>query len=135
ASPVNAGPRHGPPLATAAGMTGLVQDLRHAMRQLARTPGFVAVVVLTLALGIGANTSIFSIIRGVLLRPLPYPQPDRLIRIFDRWKIFPRGSVSVPELADFRAQLTQIEQISAYKGGSVSLTGNGPPEQVEIGRG
>jgi len=116
-------------------MSGLLRDVRHALRVLARAPGLVTVVALTLAIGIGANTAIFSVVRGVLLRPLPYPQSDRLVRVFDHWNLFPRGSVSVPELFDYRAQLTQLEQVSAYINASGNLTGDGAPERVAMGRG
>src|SRR5262245_37508207 len=115
-------------------MSGFLQDVRHALRLLARAPGFVAVVVATVAIGIGANTAIFSVVRGVLLRPLPYPQSDRLLRIFNHWKILPKASVSVPELFDYRAQLTQIEGVSAYNWASGNLSGDGPPERVAMGR-
>jgi len=106
-------------------MAGFLQDLRHTLRMLARAPGFVAVVVLTLAVGIGANTAIFSVVRGVLLRPLPFPDSDRIVRIYDHWNNTPQGAVSVPELVDYRAQLQQIQQISAYDQSTGNLTGVG----------
>ena len=116
-------------------MSGLVSDLRHTLRMLARAPGFVAVVVLTLAIGIGANTAIFSVVRGVLLRPLPYPESNRIVRVFDHWNQFPRGSVSVPELFDYRAQLEHVREISAYVYQGGNLTGDGQPERITMGRG
>jgi hypothetical protein len=67
-------------------MDELVQDLKYGARQLTRRPGFAAVLVLTLALGIGANTAVFSVVHGVLLRPLPFPEPDRLVVV---WTQFP----------------------------------------------
>src|SRR5262245_19958460 len=82
----------------------MLTDLRHALRVLARSPGFTLVIVVTLAVGIGANTAIFSVVRGVLLRPLPYRDPDRLVRIYDHWNQFPAAAVSVPEVVDYTAQ-------------------------------
>jgi hypothetical protein len=118
-------------------MAGLLQDLRHTLRMRARPPGFVAVVVLTLAIGIGANTAIFSVVRGVLLRPLPFADSSRIVRIYDHWNHnhLPRGPVSVPELVDYRAQLQQIQQISAYVESGGNLTGGGTPDRISIGMG
>ena len=116
-------------------MSGFLQDLRHTMRMLLRAPGFVAVVVLTLAIGIGANTAIFSVVRSVLLRPLPYPESGRIVRLFDHWNQFPRGSVSVPEMFDYRAQVEHVQQISAYVFAGGNLTGDGTPERVMLGKG
>src|SRR5215831_296690 len=121
-------------LATPA-MAGFLQDLRHTLRMLARAPVFVAVVVLTLAIGIGANTAIFSVVRGVLLRPLPFPGSDRIVRIYDHWNHVPAGAVSVLELVDYRAQLNQIQQISGYDYSGGNLTGGGTPERITMGEG
>src|SRR5215472_11669472 len=104
-------------------MSGLLQDVRLALRLLARAPGFVAVIVLTLAVGIGANTAIFSVVRGVLLRPLPYAQPDRLVRIYDHWKQSGNASVSPIEVFDYRAQVERVREISAWVHASGNLTG------------
>jgi putative ABC transport system permease protein len=116
-------------------MSGFLQDLRHTMRMLLRAPGFVAVVVLTLAIGIGANTAIFSVVRSVLLRPLPFPESGRIVRIFDHWNQSPRGSVSVPEILDFRVQVDQLQQISAYIYSGGNVTGDGTPERITMGQG
>src|SRR5215468_1800500 len=95
-------------------MTSLAQDVKYAARTLARSPGFVAVVIITLGVGIGATTAIFSVVRGVLLRPLPFREPDRLVRIFDDWHQFHHASVSVPEVVDYRAQSETLEGLAAY---------------------
>src|SRR5689334_4370851 len=82
----------------------LIQDLRYALRTLGRTPGFTAIIVLTLALAIGANTAIFSVIEGVLLRPLPYPQAERIVRIFLNGESFAKFPLNPWDLRDMRSR-------------------------------
>lgn len=95
-------------------MNAIQQDIRYASRQLAKNPGFTAVAVLTLALGIGANTAIFSAVHAVLLRPLPYDEPDRLVRL---WETTPEGVqtnvVSSGNYLDWRERATVFEEIGA----------------------
>jgi putative ABC transport system permease protein len=114
-------------------MGTLLQDLRYGIRMLARNPGFTAVAVITLALGIGANTAIFSVVNAVLLRPLPYKNPDQLVNV---WQTFyPRHSwTAVPpaNFLDWREQNGVFEDmaaVAAYPG--VNLTGNGEPKRLE----
>jgi predicted permease len=103
----------------------LTQDLHYAARALRRSPGFTAIAVLTLALGIGANTAIFSVVNGVLLRPLPYPEPDRLVRIYTafRGSGTARYSMSQPEFMDYKSLTHVFENAAAYTGASLTLTG------------
>lgn len=90
-------------------------DLRYAFRTLAKSPGFTAVAVLTLALGIGANTAIFSVVYGVLLRPLPFPQQERLV-FLDEWsEQLPSMSVSYPNYVDFRARQQSFSALGAAR--------------------
>jgi putative ABC transport system permease protein len=117
-------------------MDTLMQDVRYAVRQLVRSPGFTAVAVLTLALGLGANTAIFSVVDGVLLRPLPYPEPDRLAMV---WVSNPAEGIdkdiaSFPLFADWRQQAKSFEQIVAHTGSGFTLTGRGAPEQLRGAR-
>ena len=111
----------------------LVQDLRYAFRMLHKSPGFTAVAVLTLALGIGANTAIFSIVNTVLLRPLPYPNSDRLVRIFFNEPGVGLRDVrfSKPELNDLLTRAGVFEDVSPIYEGSENLTGGKQPERVE----
>src|SRR5262245_23851161 len=94
----------------------LVQDLRFCLRMLLKNPGFRWIAVLTLALGIGANTAIFSVVDAVLLRPLPYPESERLIRLWESnpGRGWPEFSASAPNFADWRKQQTVFEQLAAY---------------------
>src|SRR5436853_328661 len=109
-----------------------MNDLRFALRQLLKNPGFTAVAVLTLALGIGANTAIFSVISGVLVRPLPFKEPGQLVRLYEsRPKVsLLQGTISPPTFQDWRQQNTVFEGMSAFHGGSLNLTGGGEPERL-----
>lgn len=108
----------------------LLQDIRYAFRMLRKNPGFTSVVVLTLALGIGANATIFSVIDAVLLRPLPYPQPEQLVRVLESnpGKGWPMFSVSPPNFLDWRAQTQTLGKIAAYQTGRYTYTGGDMPE-------
>src|SRR3982075_2586448 len=112
----------------------LWQDLRFAARMLRKSPGFTTIAVLTLALGIGANTAIFSYIDAWFIKPLPYPQPDRLV-IFetqDKKHGWTSGGVtSAADFFDFQKQNTPFEQTVAWGGASLNLTGDGLPELVD----
>ena len=111
-------------------MPTLVADLRHAVRNLARTPGFTLVAILTLALGIGANAAIFSIVNGVVLRPLAYPQPDRLVFISSQFPAlgFDQFWVSGPEYLEFAERQKSFEHVGAYTTGQSNLTAPDPTE-------
>ena len=114
-------------------MTGLLSDVRYAVRLLAKTPGFTAIAVLTLGLGIGANTAIFSVIDAVLLRPLPYPEPTRLVAV---WEAGLAGSgaadsVAPPNFIDWREQSTVFDGLTALATRSVNLSGRGDPERLD----
>ena len=103
----------------------LLQDLRYAVRTLLRNPGFTVVAVLTLALGIGANTAILSVVNGVLLRPLPYPSPDRMVRVYTafRGSGTTRYAMSQPEFMDYKSLTHVFENAAAYTGATLTLTG------------
>lgn len=102
----------------------LAQDVRYGLRTLARNPGFTAVAVLTLALGIGANTAIFSVVDGVLLRPVPFDRADRLMLVWetDRNSGTQREPASVPDFLDFAERSTRFEQLAALQGVEVNVT-------------
>lgn len=110
----------------------IIKDTRYAARQLLRRPGFAAILVLTLALGIGATTAVFSVVDAVLLRPLPYAAPDRLVSVQNRWEGETRGMVSPDEFFDYREEVGAFEAIGAYGFGVMNLTGDGEPERVRI---
>jgi len=103
----------------------LWNDLRYASRTLIRTPGFTIVIVLTLALSIGANSAIFSVIQGVLLRPLPFAQPDRLVRIYFQSDTQPKFPLNPNDFRDFRERNRTFESIAAMIRSDVQLSGGG----------
>src|SRR6185437_10419734 len=115
-------------------MGTLLQDVRYGLRMLVKKPTFTIVAVLTLALGVGANTAIFSIVNAVLLRSLPFPDPDRLVRIyFNNPGVGLRGvRFSVPELDDLRAQTDVFEDVSVIVAGPTNLTGVKQPEHLAM---
>src|SRR5262249_12356938 len=111
-------------------MGNLYQDLKLAIRILTAKPAFTITAVLIIAIGIGASTAIFSIVNGVLLRPLPSPNSERLIKLWESFVNGGTGSVSVPNLEDWRAQNDSFELISAYDSRSYNLESRDNPEQV-----
>jgi putative ABC transport system permease protein len=114
-------------------MNTLLQDLRYGLRMLAKKPGFAFVAVLTLAIGIGANTAIFSVVNGVLLKSLPFPEPERLVVLTETSKEVAVLSVAYPNYLDWQAQQTVFESMAARMPVGGVMTGDGEPERV-IGR-
>ncbi len=108
----------------------LLRDLRFASRMLTKAPGFATLAVLTLALGIGANTAVFSIVNGVLLNPLPYPDPGELVALHESKPNFPNGAISFPNFVDWRAGTRTFSEMAVYRGTSFLLTGRGEAEQI-----
>ena len=114
-------------------MQTTLQDLRYAVRSLLRAPGFAAVAILTLALGIGANTAVFTIVNALVLRPLPYPAADRLVMLWQdlRARGGPADEWASPgNVVDWRAQLPQVEGVAAIGGWRPTLTGDAEPEAL-----
>jgi putative ABC transport system permease protein len=112
-------------------MERFLQDIRYALRMLRKSPGFTAVAVLTLALGIGANTAIFSVVNAVLIRPLPYQDADRLVIMSEKTQQGPGFSVAYANFLDWREQNQAFEEVAAFQTGwSFKLTGGGIPERI-----
>ena len=108
----------------------LLQDLRYGLRMLARDPGFTAVAVIALALGIGANTAIFSVVNGVLLQPLPYREPDRLMRLSETSPDFATMASPVRTSSTGRSQNRSFEGLAAFRWEDYDVTGRGQPEHL-----
>ena len=106
------------------------QDLGYGMRVLAKNPGFTLIVVLTLALGIGANTALFSVVDGVLLKPLPFRDPDRIVALFEHRVEFERASISYPNFLDWQRENRSFDALAAYRADDFSMTGTGEAEKV-----
>jgi predicted permease len=115
-------------------MSGLGQDLRSALRQLRKNPEFTAVAALTLALGIGANTAIFSVVNAVLLNPLPFPNASRIVSLFEATPNFPEGSISYPNFLDWQRDNHAFEAMAAFRWTDGAITGVGEAEQVQARR-
>ena len=112
-------------------MRTLLQDLRYGLRVLAKRPGFALVAALTLALGIGANTAIFSVVEAALLRPLPYERPEQLVCMYEDGSDVRNRWVSYPNFLDWRARARSFEAMSAIRGWDMTLTGAGAePESL-----
>ena len=111
-------------------LTELRHDLRYAVRSLRASPGFTAVALLTLAVGIGASTTIFSVANAVLLRPFPYHQPERIVRLYETNPATETFAVSEPDYLDWRQRVRGMSQLAAFSGQTVSLLGDGDPEQL-----
>ena len=112
----------------------LLQDIRHAVRGLIREPGFAAVAVLTLALGMGATTAMFGVVRGVLLAPLPYSDAESRVMIWSRWTGWDKTWVSPIEIQDYRQRVRSLRGVAAWESGQANLTGGAQPERVGVGR-
>ena len=108
----------------------LLQDLRYGVRMLAKKPAFAIVAVLTLALGIGANTAIFSVVNAVLLRALPYHNSNQLIALATNDPSGDRDGLSSPEFQDYQTQMKSLEDLAAFQSQSVNLTGGERPDRV-----
>ena len=113
-------------------MPFLLSDLRYGARMLRRSPLTTAAAILTLALGIGGTTAVFSVVDAVLLRPLPYADADRLVAVWATSRLGQRGSLSPADFVDFRRDSRSFEGLTAVLGSSMSLTGDGDPEQVQV---
>src|SRR5215469_4169936 len=113
-------------------MNSFSSQLRQIVRKLLRTPGFTVITLITLAAGVGANIAVFSVVEGVLLKPLPYPHPESLVGV---WHTAPGLNIDAVNMAPsnyfiYREQSRVFEDVGIYQGGSVSVTGQGNPEQV-----
>ena len=113
-------------------MEDFLADVRFACRGLRRSPGFAAAAILTLALGMGATTAIFSVIRAVLMSPLPYAQPERRVMVWSRWKDFPKTWVAVGEVADYRRAIPSFASVAAWEIDQANLTGGADPVRVGV---
>src|SRR6185503_8214326 len=111
-------------------MDTLIQDIRFAVRLLIKDRGFTAAALLTLAVGIGANTAIFSLVNAVLLRQLPYKKPDQLVRIWSSRTDRDKSNFSLPDFIDYKDQNQTLEQISGFSAWNANWVSAGKPERV-----
>jgi putative ABC transport system permease protein len=113
-------------------MHSVFQDLRFAVRSIRRSPGFAAVVIATLALGIGVNVALVSVVRSVLLSPLPYGEPERVVSIWSQWSDFPKTWVSEEEYRYYREAIESFDQVALYDSDTGNLTDGDEPERIGI---
>ncbi len=108
-------------------------DFKYALRMLLKAPGFTIIAVITLAIGIGANTAIFSVVNAVLLKPLPYPAPDQLVAVGaqdTRERSTDLNSLSFPDFADFRSQAKSFQSLAVHRNTNLALTGRGAAQSL-----
>ena len=113
-------------------MMSFWQDVRYGLRVLGKNPGFTAIAVLTLALGIGANTALFSIVNGVLLNPLPFANPDELVAVYAKSPTFQESSIAYPNFLDWQKDNHSFAALSAFRSDDYNMVGAGEPERVHI---
>jgi predicted permease len=113
-------------------MISFWQDLRYGLRVLLKNPGFTAIAILTLALGIGANTALFSVVNGVLLNPLPFAKPDELVAVYAKSPTFGESSIAYPNFLDWQKGNQSFALLSAFRSDDYNMTGAGEPERVHI---
>lgn len=111
-------------------METLIQDLKYGLRVLVKSPGFTLIAVLTLALGIGANTALFSLVNGVLLNPLPYPDPSQLVAVTEKFPPFPEASIAYPNFLDWVRMNHAFEALAAYRHTNFNLTGSDESQRL-----
>lgn len=112
-------------------LKSMVQDIRYGLRSLRKAPSFTIIAVVTLSLGIGANTAMFSVVNGVLLRPIPFSEPDRLLKLYTSMPQFHQASVSYPNFLDWQQRSRSFEQMAAYRFDNFNLTGEANPERLQ----
>src|SRR5690242_4041822 len=115
---------------TGVGMETLLRDLRHGARMLAKSPGFAAVAILTLALGIGANTALFSVVNGVLLSPLAYPQSGQLVAIYGKTPGFDQAPIAYPNFLDWQRDTQTFSSMAIYRNHDYNFVGTGEAERL-----
>ena len=108
----------------------MLQDIRYAVRILSKAPGFTIIAIVTLALGIGANTALFSVVDGVLLNPLPYTQPDRIVAVYTHTRTFNHSSISYPNFLDWVRENRSFSGLAAFREDDMNITGVGEPERL-----
>ena len=113
---------------------GVRQDLIGGVRGLRRTPGVAVAALVTLALGIGATSALFTVVKAVLLAPLPYADADRRVMVWSRWVSFDKTWLSDQEIFDYRRQATTLAAVAGWTSAQQNLTGDGEPERVSVGQ-
>ena len=120
-----------PKSSTPAILTELDRDIRVSWRSLRRDPVFAIVALITLAVGIGATTAIFTVVNAVLLRPLPYPAPDRMVAVWQVTRVSDRASVSVPNFRDWQADARAFATMATFRGGPTTVLGGTEPARAD----
>jgi putative ABC transport system permease protein len=111
-------------------LDSLIPDIRFGLRMLGKNPGFTVIAILTLALGIGANTAIYSVIDGVLLNPIPYPQPNRIVSVYTTWPSYEHAAFSYPNFLDLQRETGTLSGLASWRVDSFTLSGTAEPEEI-----